>query len=92
MFIYFFSLTGIIRLQNFLKEAEENRWRVHIHKFNKDIPYRKIFWELKKEYLKQNEQNLKIVLDVGRRNLYEALKQVIFVNFSKVCGSNLHIK
>lgn len=52
---------------------------VHIHKLKPEIPYRKVFWELKKESLKNEQLNQKIVLDVGRHNIHEVLKHVSMI-------------
>ncbi|GIX90795.1 glutamate receptor ionotropic, kainate 2 [Caerostris extrusa] len=65
---------GITRLQNFLKEAEKNRWRIEIYNLEEDMPYRKVFWQVKKDLQKLKEENQKIVLDVGRENLFTVLK------------------
>ncbi|KAG8194662.1 hypothetical protein JTE90_003132 [Oedothorax gibbosus] len=66
---------GIIRLHNFLKEAEDNGWQVQIYNMEENVPYRKVFWQVKKDLQKIQEKNQKIVLDIGRKNLYSALKQ-----------------
>ncbi|GFT22034.1 glutamate receptor ionotropic, kainate 2 [Trichonephila clavipes] len=61
-------------MQNFLKEAEKNRWRMEIYNLEENVPYRKVLWEVKKDLQKLQEQNQKIVLDVERRNLFTVLK------------------
>ncbi|GFU11750.1 glutamate receptor ionotropic, kainate 2 [Nephila pilipes] len=65
---------GITRLQNFLKEAEKNHWRMEIYNLEENVPYRKVFWQVKKDLQKLQEHNQKIVLDVERRNLFTVLK------------------
>nr|XP_042902282.1 glutamate receptor ionotropic, kainate 2-like [Parasteatoda tepidariorum] len=66
---------GFLRLQNFLKGAQGNDSNVQIYKFEEDIPYRSTFWEIKKDIQKLKLKNQKIILDVGRKNLYDVLKQ-----------------
>lgn len=57
---------GIIRLQDFLKEAQRQRWKVNLYQFQPSEPYRDLFWSIKKEE--------KIILDVKRENIYTVLK------------------
>ncbi|KAF8792738.1 Glutamate receptor ionotropic like protein [Argiope bruennichi] len=72
--IYDANKKGIIRLQNFLKEAEKNKWGVRLYSLDDSIPYRKVFWNLKKDFHNLKVDN-KIVLDVGREILFDVLKQ-----------------
>ena len=62
---------GIVRLQNFFKEAQLRNWNIKLYQFRKGIPYRDTFWKIK------DEQELNIVLDVKRENIYAALKHVM---------------
>ncbi|CAL1283897.1 unnamed protein product [Larinioides sclopetarius] len=65
---------GIIRLQNFLKEAEKNKWGVRLYSLDDRIPFRKVFWNLKKDFQSLKVDH-KIVLDVNRKILFDVLKQ-----------------
>ncbi|GBN04506.1 Glutamate receptor ionotropic, kainate 2 [Araneus ventricosus] len=65
---------GIMRLQNFLKEAEKNKWGVRLYSLDDSIPYRKVFWNLRKDF-QILQVDHKIVLDVGREILFDVLKQ-----------------
>ncbi|CAG2166449.1 unnamed protein product, partial [Oppiella nova] len=60
---------GIVRLQDFFKEAQLRNWVIKLYQFQPGIPYRDTFWKIKSE----NEFN--IVLDVKKRNMYSVLKQ-----------------
>ncbi|XP_067141027.1 glutamate receptor ionotropic, kainate 2-like [Centruroides vittatus] len=57
---------GIIRLQDFLKEAQRKRWKVNLYQFQPSEPYRDLFWSIKKEK--------NIILDVKRENIEIVLK------------------
>ncbi|XP_054163278.1 glutamate receptor ionotropic, kainate 2-like [Oppia nitens] len=60
---------GIVRLQDFFKEAQLRNWEIKLYQFEQGKPYRDTFWKIKEE----NEYN--IVLDVKKRNIYNVLKQ-----------------
>lgn len=62
--------SGIVRLQNFFKEAQIRNWNIKVYQFRKGIPYRDTFWTIKREH------EFNIVLDVKRENIYSALKHV----------------
>ncbi|KAL1436205.1 hypothetical protein MTO96_010942 [Rhipicephalus appendiculatus] len=59
---------GIIRLQDFLKEARGNDWHIQMYQFHTGQPYRDLFWKIKKT------KETRVVLDVKRENLFIALK------------------
>lgn len=59
---------GIIRLQDFLKEARGNDWHIQMYQFHTGQPYRDLFWKIKKT------KETRVVLDVKRENLFTALK------------------
>ncbi|XP_064489275.1 glutamate receptor ionotropic, kainate 3-like [Ornithodoros turicata] len=59
---------GIIRLQDFLKEARSNDWVIQMYQFHMGQPYRDLFWKIKVT------EETRIVLDVKRENLFTALK------------------
>ncbi|XP_037579876.2 glutamate receptor ionotropic, kainate 1-like [Dermacentor silvarum] len=59
---------GIIRLQDFLKEARGNDWHIQMYQFHSGQPYRDLFWKIKKT------KETRVVLDVKRENLFTALK------------------
>lgn len=65
----FLSL-GVIRLQDFLKEAQKNEWRVQLYQFRPSQAYRDIFWRIK------SAGESRIVLDVKRDTLRTVLKHV----------------
>ncbi|GFQ72094.1 glutamate receptor ionotropic, kainate 2 [Trichonephila clavata] len=59
---------GVIRLQDFLKEAQINDWRVQLYQFRPSHAYRDIFWRIK------SAGESRIVLDVKRDTLRTVLK------------------
>lgn len=59
---------GIIRLQDFLKEARTNEWVVQMYQFHLGEQYRDLFRRIKKT------KESRVVLDVRRENLYKALQ------------------
>ncbi|XP_076373999.1 glutamate receptor ionotropic, kainate 2-like isoform X2 [Tachypleus tridentatus] len=59
---------GVIRLQDFFKEAQKNGWRLHLYQFKPGEPYRDLFWKIK------SAGDNRIVLDVKRENVYTVLK------------------
>ncbi|KAG8199188.1 hypothetical protein JTE90_016016 [Oedothorax gibbosus] len=59
---------GVIRLQDFLKEAQRNDWRVQLYQFRPTQAYRDIFWRIK------SAGESRIVLDVKRDTLRTVLK------------------
>ena len=61
---------GLIRLQDFFKEAQTRNWQIKLHQFKPDRPYRETFWKIKND----NEYN--IILDVKNENIFRALKHV----------------
>mgnify|MGYP002717126824 FL=1 len=63
---------GLIRLQDFFKEAESLNWRIKLHQFKPGKPYRETFWKVK------NDGEKNIILDVKNENIFRALKHVSF--------------
>ncbi|CAG2100868.1 unnamed protein product, partial [Medioppia subpectinata] len=61
---------GIIRIQDFLKEAERNNWQILLYQFIAGKPYRDTFWEINKS----QSRVVNIVLDVKRENLVHVLR------------------
>lgn len=61
---------GIIRVQDFFKEAQMNNWKVKLYQFKTGKPYRETFWKIKAS----GEVN--IVLDVRLENMHTVLKHV----------------
>lgn len=61
---------GLIRLQDFFKEAQQRNWRIKLHQFMPNKPYRETFWKIK------SEAEYNIILDVKNENIFRALKQV----------------
>lgn len=61
---------GVIRLQNFFKEAEACNWKIQLHQFDPDKPYRDTFWDVNKAKMTE------IILDVKRENLLTVLRHV----------------
>lgn len=61
---------GLIRLQDFFKEAEAMNWRIKLHQFKPGKPYRETFWKVK------NDDERNIILDVKNKNIFRALKHV----------------
>ncbi|CAG2166944.1 unnamed protein product, partial [Oppiella nova] len=61
---------GIIRVQDFLKEAERNNWQILLYQFVSGQPYRDTFWEINKS----KTRVVNIVLDVKRQNLVNVLR------------------
>ncbi|XP_054706414.1 glutamate receptor ionotropic, kainate 2-like [Uloborus diversus] len=64
---------GIVRLQDFLKEASERDWDIRIHQFREGMPFRELFRHIRATASKDPE--ICILLDVSRRNIQTALKQ-----------------
>ncbi|GFT15007.1 glutamate receptor ionotropic, kainate 2 [Trichonephila clavipes] len=64
----FHRLQSVIRLQDFLKEAQINDWRVQLYQFRPSHAYRDIFWRIK------SAGESRIVLDVKRDTLRTVLK------------------
>ncbi|KAH9418715.1 hypothetical protein DERP_004041, partial [Dermatophagoides pteronyssinus] len=58
---------GLMRVQEFLKEAEKNEWNIRLYQVQNRM-YRDIFWEIK-----QNKIN-NLLLDLDRDNIFLALK------------------
>jgi hypothetical protein len=63
-------IPGIVRLQDFFKEAQVRNWKIKLYQFPAGIPYRDTFWKIKRE------EEYNIVLDVKKENIYTVLKQV----------------
>ncbi|XP_054154145.1 glutamate receptor ionotropic, kainate 2-like [Oppia nitens] len=61
---------GIIRIQEFLKEAERHDWQIFLYQFKPGKPYRDTFWEINKSHSKI----VNIVLDVKHENLVNVLR------------------
>ena len=61
---------GIIRLQNFFKEAQRYSWKIKLYQFEQGKPYRDTFWEVNQADIKN------IILDVRRENLMMVLRHV----------------
>ncbi|XP_013790790.1 glutamate receptor ionotropic, kainate 1-like, partial [Limulus polyphemus] len=59
---------GVIRLQDFFKEAQKYGWRLHLYQFKSGEAYRDLFWKIKVA------GDNRIVLDVKRENIYTVLK------------------
>lgn len=59
---------GIIRVQEFFKEAQMHNWKVKLYQFKPGEPYRDTFWRIKAS----GEKN--IVLDVKLENMHMVLK------------------
>lgn len=76
-FLLYEENEGIIRLQDFLKKAEELEWDVSVFQFPNSSSYRSVFWDIKRSVdtrkLQDSDVSYKIVLDVSRENLYEVL-------------------
>jgi hypothetical protein len=62
--------SGIVRVQDFLKEAERNNWIIQLYQFTPGKPYRDTFWEINKAKV------VNIVLDVKRENMINVLRHV----------------
>ena len=67
---YYETIQGLIRVQDFLKEAERNEWIIRLYRFGPDRPYRDVFWEIKQTKIDN------VLLDVRRENIFHALKHV----------------
>ena len=63
-------ISGIVRIQDFLKEAEENNWVISLYQFS-GKPYRDLFWEIKKTKF------FNVIIDVKRENIFAVLKHVM---------------
>lgn len=63
---------GIIRLQNFFKDAQQHNWKIKLYQFENDKPYRDTFWEVNKAKVKN------VILDVRRENLLNVLRHVSY--------------
>lgn len=61
---------GIIRVQDFFKEAQRNDWQIQLYQFTPGKPYRETFWEINKSKV------VNIVLDVKRENMINVLRHV----------------
>lgn len=61
---------GVVRLQDFFKEAQQNNWKIHMYQFTPGEPYRDLFWRIKRS----SESNF--VIDVKKENIYTVLKHV----------------
>ncbi|XP_025016477.1 glutamate receptor ionotropic, kainate 2 isoform X1 [Tetranychus urticae] len=59
---------GLVRLQEFLKQAQKNDWSVKFYKFRPGKPYRETYWKIKKTEITN------IVLDIRTENINRALK------------------
>ena len=71
LIILIFNYPGIIKMQNFFKSSSRNnKWKIKMYQFKQDQPYRDTFWLVK------NSQEVNIILDVKKENLYISLKQV----------------
>ena len=69
--------TGLIRVQDFLKESEKNNWIIRLYQVSNQL-YRDVFWEIKQTHINN------VLLDVGRDNLFVAFKHVSLVNFQSI--------
>ena len=58
---------GIMRMQDFFKDAQANEWKISLYQFTPGKPYRDTFWRIK-----NNE--MRIVLDVQSQNIHKVLK------------------
>ncbi|XP_054152427.1 glutamate receptor ionotropic, kainate 2-like [Oppia nitens] len=58
---------GIVRIQDFLKEAQQYDWTIKLYQFS-DRPYRDIFWEIKMTKV------FHVIIDVNRLNIFTVLK------------------
>ena len=65
----FYWISGIIRIKDFLKEAQQNDWVIRLYQFS-NKPYRDLFWEIKKTKF------FNIIVDVRRENIFTVLKHV----------------
>lgn len=75
----FLQNSGIVRIQDLLKEAEQNNWMIRLYQFS-GRPYRDLFWEIKKTKV------FNIIIDVKRENIFTVLKHVMkisFINFTQ---------
>lgn len=61
---------GIVRLQNFFKEAQRFNWKIKLYQFEPGKPYRDTFWEVNKAKVNN------IILDVRRSSLLKILRHV----------------
>ncbi|KAJ6217244.1 hypothetical protein RDWZM_008401 [Blomia tropicalis] len=59
---------GIIRLQNFFKDAQNFNWKIQLYQFEPGKPYRDTFWEVNKAKVTN------VILDVKRDNLLLVLR------------------
>jgi ionotropic glutamate receptor len=59
---------GIIRVQDFFKEAQRNEWQIQLYQFTPGKPYRETFWEINRSKV------VNIVLDVKRENMINVLR------------------
>ena len=67
-----------MRLQEFLKQAQTNNWKVKFYKFQAGKPYRETYWKIKET------GEINIVLDIKAESVHKALKHVsvFFLNTS----------
>ncbi len=63
-------MLGLIRVQDFLKEAERHEWTIRLYQFSPERLYRDVFWEIKQAKIDN------VLLDVKRENIFLALKHV----------------
>ncbi|KAI1298750.1 Glutamate receptor ionotropic, kainate 2 [Halotydeus destructor] len=59
---------GVMRLQDFFKEAQIKDWKVTLYQFEPHQPYRDTFWKIKET------REINIVLDVKPDNIHRVLK------------------
>ncbi|GIX91527.1 glutamate receptor ionotropic, kainate 3 [Caerostris extrusa] len=68
---------AIIRLKDFMKEGEKQKWKMQIYQFQNDS-YRDMFWEIKRAVASREKPDsiveYRIILDVPRKNLYDVFK------------------
>ena len=65
----FLLFSGIVRIQDFLKEAQQFDWTIRLYQFS-GRPYRELFWEIKKTKF------FNVIIDVKRENILSVLKHV----------------
>ncbi|XP_035214142.1 glutamate receptor ionotropic, kainate 2-like isoform X2 [Stegodyphus dumicola] len=66
---------GIIRVQDFLKQSPSNNWKIQVHKFLPEQPYRNLFRQIRASFAKWPDKDICILLDVSKKQLFNVLKQ-----------------